>query len=448
MRRTARNKRKVSKFSLKNLDTKNVIAFLLICFLIFLIAFVWYKAYFVSHSQSSLDVEISKVSSIKQPENVNNSVNSSANTLNNTFNQTLEQSSNQSTDQATTSTFTLGAIGDVMCHNTQYWDAYNSSTGEYDFSYVFDEITKYTRTPDILVGSLETSFAGSERGYSNYPTFNSPDSLAYSLKKIGVDVLSTAGNHCLDMGFSGLSRTLDILDDASIPHLGTYRSEDEQKQILYKYVKGVKIAFINYTYGTNGIPIPSDKDFCVNLIDKNLIKNQIDIAKSQNADVIVACMHWGTEYRTTANQEQKDLADFLFKNGVNIILGNHPHTLEPMEKRTVTLEDGSTQDGFIIYALGNFICDQNAENTRNSIILNLTITKQLDGKITIDKVEYTPIHMYKNPNVSTKKFKVLDIEKSIALYEDGTDTSIGASKYNDLKVQLNKIKSIVGEEIT
>ena len=158
-------------------------------------------------------------------------------------------------------------------------------------------------------------------------------------------------------------------------------------------------------------------------------------------------MHWGTEYRTTANDEQKDLTDFLFQNGADIILGNHPHTLEPMEKRTVTLADGSTKDCFVIYALGNFICDQNAENTRNSIILNLRITRSENDKISIDSVTYTPIHMYKNPNVSTKRFKVLDIEKTISLYEDGTDTSIGKSKYEDLKVQLNKINSIVGGEI-
>lgn len=344
-------------------------------------------------------------------------------------------------------TFTLAAIGDVMCHNTQYWDAYDKNTKEYDFSYVFENIKFYTQTADITVGSLETSFAGEERGYSNYPIFNSPDNLAYSLKKIGVDVLSTAGNHCLDMGYSGLCRTIDVLDDADIAHLGTYKTQEEQSKILIQYVKGVKIAFLNYTYGTNGIPIPSGKDFCVNLIDKTLIEKQILQAKEQNADVIIACMHWGTEYRTAPNSEQKELADFLFQQGVDIILGNHPHVLEPMEKRTITLEDGTQKDGFIIYALGNFICDQNAENTRNSIILNLTITKNSDGKITIDKANYTPIYMYKNPSLSIKKMKVLDIEKTIENYELGADTSIGQSTYTYLKNQLEKIQKIVGLEI-
>lgn len=343
-------------------------------------------------------------------------------------------------------TFTMTAIGDVMCHNTQYWDAYIKEKDEYDFSYVFDDISSYIENNDISIGSLETSFAGKERGYSNYPTFNSPDNLAYSLKNIGLDVLSTAGNHCLDMGFSGLSRTIDILDDAGISHLGTYKTSEDRNQILFEDVKGLKVAFINYTYGTNGIPIPSGKDFCVNLIDKTLMKKDIENAKSQDADVIVACMHWGTEYKTTANDEQKDLADFLFENGVDIILGNHPHVLEPMEKRTVTLSDGTVKDGFVIYALGNFICDQNAENTRNSIILNLTITKHSDGKVSIDKADYVPIYMYKTNSLKLRKMKLLDIEKTISYYEKGINTSIGQETYNNLKIQLDKIKAIVGSE--
>lgn len=364
------------------------------------------------------------------------------------YNEPDKDKNETSFDKISKTSFTLTAIGDIMCHNTQYWDAYNKSNDEYDFSYVFDDVKSYTLSSDITIGNLETSFAGKERGYSNYPTFNSPDTLAKSIADIGVDVISTAGNHCLDMGFSGLSRTIDVLDNYNISHLGTYKTEESQKKLLYKDVNGVKISFIDYTYGTNGIPIPSGKNFCVNLINKNLIKSQIEKAKSEDADIIVACMHWGTEYKTVANDDQKDLANFLFENGVDIILGNHPHTLEPMEKRTVTLADGSTKDCFVIYALGNFICDQNAENTRNSIILNLNLSFDFTNKkLSFDSITYTPIYMYKNPNVSTHKFKLLDIEKTIARFDAGLDTSIGNAKYEDLKVQLKKIKNIVGDEI-
>ena len=138
------------------------------------------------------------------------------------------------------------------------------------------------------------------------------------------------------------------------------------------------------------------------------------------------------------------MADFLFQNGVDIVLGNHPHTIQPMEKRTVTLEDGTTKDGFIIYALGNFIGDQRDVDTRSSIILELSLTKHEDAHISIDDVSYTPIYMYKNNSASSHKFKVLDIEKTISDYEKGIDTSIGKSMYNTLKSQLNRINEILG----
>lgn len=362
---------------------------------------------------------------------------------------TIEDSTNtQNTDTQNTNedtTFNLTAIGDVMCHNTQYMDAYNSETGEYDFSYVFDDIDYYIKNSSITVANLETTFAGEEKGYSNYPRFNTPDALAYNLKKLGVDVVSTAGNHSLDYGFDGLSRTIDTLNSADISHVGTYKTQEERDTILFKYVKGIKIAFLNYAYGTNGITIPSDKPYCINLIDKDLIKNDIENAKSQGADMIVASVHLGTEYSTAPNDEQNELSDFLFQNGVNIILGTHPHVLQKMEKRTVTLEDGTTQDGFIIYSLGNFISDQNAKNTRTSIILDLQITKHTDGTITIDNVSYTPIYMYKDSSSSSKKMKLLDINKVISLYEQGIDTSIGESMYKTLKGELDTISNILNQ---
>ena len=379
-----------------------------------------------------------------------NKYNKNAKTNTNTENNSTETTllnKNTKQDIAEPITFTLTSLGDTLCHNTQYWDAYNSKTDEYDFSYVYEDIKNYTLSSDITIGSLETTFAGKEKGYSNYPTFNTPDSLATALKDIGVDVVSLAGNHALDYGYSGLCRTIDVFNNIGLSHLGTYKTAEDQEKILIKDVKGVKIAFINYTYGTNGIPLPSGKEFCVNLIDKDFIKKQINQAKEQNVDMIVACMHWGTEYRTTANSEQKDLANFLFENGVDVILGNHPHVLEPMEKKTITLQDGTTKDVFVVYALGNFTADQRAEITRDSAILNLTITKNSNGKISIDKVNYIPIYMYKNTTVSTHKFKILDIEKTIKDYEEGKNTSINSNVYNNLKKQLEKIKSILGDEI-
>ena len=428
MRRDQRKKNKV------NNNIKKIICFLLILILLILLILVLKNLSFYKSSKSNLQNDIMDNNQLNQ-------------IMKNSENNLSENIDKQSSKNNTPITFTMTALGDSLCHNTQYWDAYNKETGEYDFSYVYEDIVDYTNYSDITIGSLETTFAGEERGYSNYPTFNTPDSLAVALKNIGVDVISLAGNHALDYGYTGLCRTIDVLDNAGISHLGTYKTAEEQEQLLIKNIKGVEIAFINYTYGTNGIPVPSGKEYCVNLIDKTLIKKQIEQAKEQNVDMIVACMHWGTEYKTTANSEQEELADFLFENGVDIILGNHPHVLEPMEKRTITLEDETEKEVFVIYALGNFTADQRDEITRDSAILNLTITKNIDGKISIDKVDYVPIYMYKNTNVSTHKFKILDIEKTIYEYETGLNTSIFASTYNNLKVQLEKIKNILGEEI-
>lgn len=356
-----------------------------------------------------------------------------------------ENENNKNTQEKTDTTFTLAAIGDIMCHNSQFKDAYNSETSTYDFSYVFDNISTYTKTADLCVGNLETTFAGEEKGYSGYPQFNTPDNLAYELKGIGLDVLTTAGNHALDTGYTGLSRTIDVLKDADISHLGTYQSQEEQDKVLIKFVKGLKIAFVNYTYGTNGIPVPKDKTYCVNLINKELISKQLDVAKSQDPDIIIACMHWGNEYQTKQNSTQMELADFLIQNGADIILGTHPHVLQPYEKRTVTLENGSTRNGFVAYSLGNFISDQNAKYTRSSIILDLTITKHVDGTVSVDNINPIPIYMYKDNSVKSQKMKLIDVNKIIYNYENYLDNTITEKLYNSMKTELYNINSILNK---
>ena len=343
--------------------------------------------------------------------------------------------------------FSMSVIGDIMCHNSQYNDAYISSKDTYDFSYVFEDIKSYISSADIAIGNLETTFAGKERGYSNYPTFNTPEQLATDLKNLGIDVVSTANNHCMDTGYKGLTSTLKYLDDAGISHMGTYGSEEAQNTILVKDVKGVKIAFLSFTYGTNGIAIPKDKPYSVNLIDKDFISKQISLAKEQSPDLICASMHWGIEYQTKQNTEQEELADFLFNNGVDVILGSHPHVLQPMKKKTVTLEDGTTKNCFVIYSLGNFMSGQTQANTRNSVILDMKFTKSgTTGKTNIESVSYIPIYMYKDSPKKTHKYRILDIEETISNYDSGSDKSIGAYTYSTSKTELTKIKKTMGDD--
>jgi poly-gamma-glutamate capsule biosynthesis protein CapA/YwtB (metallophosphatase superfamily) len=344
--------------------------------------------------------------------------------------------------------FSMSVIGDIMCHNSQYIDAYVSSKDTYDFSYVFEDIKPYVSSADIAVGNLETTFAGKSKGYSNYPRFNTPEQLATNLKDFGIDVVSTANNHCMDTGYAGITSTLKYLDEAGISHMGTYSSEEAQNTILIKEVKGVKIAFLAFTYGTNGIAIPKDKLYSVNLIDKDFISKQLSLAKEQSPDLICVSMHWGIEYQTKQNSEQEDLANFLLNNGVDVILGSHPHVLQPMEKKTVTLEDGTTKNCFVIYSLGNFMSGQSKANTRNSVILNMKFTQNgKTGKTSIDSVSYVPIYMYKDSSKKTHKYRILDIEKTISNYDSGSDKSIGDSNYSTLKTELTKIKKTMGDNL-
>jgi len=337
----------------------------------------------------------------------------------------------------------MSVIGDIMCHNSQYNDAYKN--GKYDFSYVFEDIKQYIENSDISIGNLETTFAGKTKGYSSYPNFNTPENLAQDLKELGVDVLSTANNHSLDTGYNGIESTIDYLDEVGISHIGTYKSEDAQNKILIQDVNGMKIAFLAYTYGTNGIAIPNGKEYCINLIDKKLISKHLEIAKKQKPDVICVNMHWGEEYQITPNNEQKELADFLFENGVDIILGSHPHVLQEMENKTIVLPDGNEKNGFVIYSLGNFMSGQDKENTRNSIILMFDIVKSgRTEKISIENISYIPIYTFTYPKY--KNYRLLNMENTINLYENGEDKTIGENYYNLLKKELQHVKTIIDSD--
>ncbi len=351
------------------------------------------------------------------------------------------------------SVINIVAIGDTLCHSQNFKDAYDSSTGVYDFSPMFKYVAKYFENATVAIGNLEATLAGPSRGYSGYPTFNTPEHLAIDLKELGLDVMTTANNHTLDLGFTGLVSTLNYLDEAGLKHTGSARTQEEQDTMLIEDLDGIKTAFLAFTYGTNGIPVPSGKEYCVNLIDKTLIKSKIDQAKAEGAELIVVSMHWGDEYHTEPNATQEDLASFLIENGVQVILGCHPHVLEPMQMKTVTLEDGTTKTGFVIYSMGNFFSAQTFANTRNTLVLNVQVRKNgASGEISIDNATYTPVYVYdnnsgNNPNANgTDRYELLDIENIIAEYEAGTG-NWNQTMYNLAKTELDRTVKILGPEI-
>lgn len=338
-------------------------------------------------------------------------------------------------------------IGDTLCHSQNFKDAYDAETDTYDFSPMFKNVTRYFENANIAVGNLETTLGGKERGFSGYPCFNSPDELAYDLKEMGIDILTTANNHSLDTGYKGLVATLDTLDRYGVLHTGTARNQEEQNTILFKDLDGIKTAFLCFTYGTNGIPLPTGKEYCVNLIDKDFMKAKLEQAKNEGAELICVSMHWGDEYRIKPTNTQKELAEFLIKNGADVILGNHSHVPEPMEMKRVELEDGTTREGFVIYSMGNFFSAQTQEYTRDTLIVDVQIRKNgKTGEINIDKATYTPVYVYDNGINAKDRYELLDIEKIIRDYENA-DSEYSESIYNLSKSELRKIVEIVGPEI-
>ncbi len=342
---------------------------------------------------------------------------------------------------------TIVSFGDALCHMPVNNAAFDKETGIYDFSSIFKYVEKYFEDATIVIGNCESPMAGAERGYSGYPTFNAPEHLATDLKELGVDIMTTANNHTLDKGFSGLSATLDFLDEADIFHVGTSRTIEEQNTILIKDLNGIKTAFLSYTYGTNGIEIPKDKEFCVNLIDEDLILMQIAQAKEKGAELIIASIHWGVEYQTTENTEQRRLAEFLIQNDVQIILGSHPHVLQPMKMLEVQVEGGKVKEGLVIFSQGNFFSNQRDINTRNTAIFNIEIRKDgKTGKVTVERVTYAPIYMNIKGVGEKDRYELLDLNEIIRSYE--ANEEIWSKAMYELALrEKERCEKLIGKEI-
>lgn len=333
-----------------------------------------------------------------------------------------DRTPNTTLDQQDNCYATIVSFGDTLCHKPVYNAAYNKETGSYDFSPMFKYVEKYIKDATISIGNCESPMAGANVGYSGYPTFNAPEHLAVDLQELGIDIMTTANNHTLDKGFSGLSSTLEFLDNNGIAHVGTARTQEEQDKILIKDLNGIRTAFIAYTYGTNGISIPKDKKFCVNLIDKELILKQINQAKKEGAELIVALVHWGIEYQTTENAQQTELANFLIENDVKIILGSHPHVLQPMKMLQVQSNTGEIKKGLVIFSQGNFFSNQTRANTRNTAIFNIEVKKDSEtGIITVEKASYIPIYVNIKEPGAKDRYELLDLNEIIRSYETGEE---------------------------
>ena len=330
-----------------------------------------------------------------------------------------------------TTVATLAVCGDVMSHMPLIEDAWNAEASCYDYRPMLRDAAPYVRAADYAVANLETTFAGGPK-YSGYPRFNAPDALADALLDAGFDLLLTANNHCMDKGFAGLCRTLDVLDEAALAHIGTSRTEDEaHSDVVLADVGGISVAFLGFTYGTNGIPLDKSAPFSVNLFntdylttlstpDEAALLAALERAKTLEPDLIAVMMHWGIEYKTKQNAYQERLAQFLFDHGADIVLGGHPHVLQPMELRALT-RDGAEKQGFVCYSLGNFISSQVIELTDVTAVLTLTLTRDDEsGVAQVSDYAYVPMVMLHPAEGSDGHFALLDVRKAL---EGGAEES-------------------------
>lgn len=366
-------------------------------------------------------------------------------------------------------TLRLAVAGDLVAHDAIREEA---STDEgFDFRPIMESVRDVTRQSDIALVCLEAALV--ESGYMGYPMFKAPDALAQALADTGFTLVTTASNHALDGLGNGLVRTLDVLDENGLAHVGTYRSYEEWSEtngITVLEENGISIAFIAYTYGTNAINIndvgghakavnvftrdyqnitPSD-------IDYDRISSDMAVARSLDTDLIAVIMHWGIEYQTAPNSMQTGLADYLIDEGADLILGGHPHVPQPLELRSVPDGQGGQRNVFINYCMGNFLSSMNDENTKLTGIAQVEIKKNLTtGEATVEAASYVPYYMADLGDFgaySTEwRYRLLDLHEAIDGYEEkllnGEDTApINDEMYRDMLLSLESIHNIFGKE--
>ena len=263
---------------------------------------------------------------------------------------------------------TLLFVGDLMQHDAQIKAA--RTPDGYDYSDCFKYVRQEISAADVAIANLEVTLGG--KPYRGYPSFSAPDEFLYAVKDAGFDVLLTANNHCLDRGKRGLERTAQMLDSLQIPFLGTYRTsqEREDRYPLLIQKNGFRIALLAYTYDTNGLR-PSEPNV-VNYIDRDLIKSDILRARRMRPDVIIACMHWGIEYRSLPEKAERQLADWLIGQGVDHVIGSHPHVLQPME---VKQDEHTPAKHLVVYSLGNFISNMSKRKSDGGAMVKLELVK-------------------------------------------------------------------------
>jgi poly-gamma-glutamate capsule biosynthesis protein CapA/YwtB (metallophosphatase superfamily) len=341
---------------------------------------------------------------------------------------------------STRSKVTLVFAGDIMGHGPQFIAAYDSAQNKYDYSPCFNFIKPYLDSASYSIANLEVTFGG--KPYTGYPTFSSPADLAYDIKSGGFDMLVMANNHCYDRGKKGFEKTIALLDTLTIPHLGTYLDSNIRKK-TYPYIlnlNGIKIALLNYTYGTNGINV--EQPNIVNYINKQTILNDLATADSLNADYKIAIMHWGLEYQLKPNKEQRDLAQFMTNHGCDAIIGSHPHVVQTFELLKPLNTMDSTRVVPVFYSLGNLMSNQRDRYRDGGAMFSLTIEK--DSIVKTTDYNYLPYWVYRGKFMGKYQYYILPTSLYFTkpeYFNLPVDDVLKLKEFsNDIKLQFPNLK--------
>ncbi len=325
----------------------------------------------------------------------------------------MESATEEQTTQAPVNAkVTLVAVGDNLIHNTMI-TAGQMDDGTENYNAFYENIKKDISAADIAVINQETVLGGKEFPYTGYPVFNTPWAVGEAAIHAGFDIFTCATNHTMDMGFKGIQNECKFFDShPEVKHVGSNDSEEDYHSVLYYEKNGITFAILNYTYGTNGISLPNDKQWCVNMMDKKKITADINEAKN-NSDVVVVFPHWGTENSTTVSDYQQDYVKLFSDLGVDIVIGGHPHVLQPVE----WVENKTTGKKMLVYySLGNFISHQVNLNQLCGGMAKIEIQKNADG-ISITSAKLVPVvSWYKKVNEkwTYSVYKLSDYTNDIA----------------------------------
>lgn len=306
----------------------------------------------------------------------------------------------------------LFAVGDALIHDAVYKDANTNQIGEdgynvYDFKPMLEYIKPLAQSHDLSFYNQETIIGGKKLGLSNYPMFNSPDEIGTNMLESGFNIVNLATNHTMDKGVEGATYSANFWESQDAYITGSYTSEDKRNNIEIKEKNGIKYAVLGYTYGTNGLPVKQGYEYLVNVWSvygensyeeyKETVKQDIKKLRDK-VDVLIVSMHWGNEYTHVPTWYQKDAAQFLSEQGVDIIIGTHPHVIQPVEYVNNTL---------VIYSLGNFISAQEEENTRVGMMVSLDINKHVENNETTIKIDNIKADLIWTYHQRYRKFKVI-----------------------------------------